>query len=487
MKSNLLRLVLLALSLVGAPLVVRAQTNQAQPPGQISYQGYLTDANGIPLATNTPQNYNILFNIYAAPTGGTPLWGEAQVVTVNQGFFTVLLGVGNTIPSSANFHTNDLTYLFATNGAQSRYIGITVGGLGTGEIVPRLRLLASPYALLAANAVNVTGSKSISSTNLGPDIGLWSVNGANVYRAGGAVGIGTASPNAPLQVVGTINSTTANNTDGYVSMQPGNTTQAGYFAIFKPGSVRMGYLGWDPANITLNLENGANFYVANGNVGIGASSPGFPLTFAQSLGDKISLWTSSGGNSYGFGIQAGLLQIHADAGADIAFGTGSSASMNENMRLNANGVLRLPGTFRNGSESGTSQGPNQPGLVVRRINSNNSANGQIVAVMGNMQLQRDGTAGGLKVVITAPSGGPVIAGTKVNQSGTVGGVMAMGYGGGVGTYTVCTDAEHICFIHLTLGDPYNVGGMTQVVLSRFGDNSNNSGAWVGTLNSTINQ
>ncbi len=486
MKSNLLRLVLLALSFAGAPLVVRAQTNQAQPPGQISYQGYLTDANGIPLATNTPQNFNVLFNIYSAPTGGTPLWGEAQVVTVNQGFFTVLLGVGNTIPSSATFHTNDLTYLFATNGAQSRYIGITVGGLGTGEIVPRLRLLASPYALLAANAVNVTGSKSISSTNLGPDIGLWSVNGANVYRAGGAVGIGTSTPNAPLQVVGNINSTTANNTDGYLSMSPGDTTHAGYLAIFKPGALRMGYLGWEPANITLQLENSASFNVANGNVGIGAPGAGYPLTFSQSLGDKISLWTSSGGNSYGFGIQSSLLQIHADVGADIAFGTGSSASMNENMRIYGGGGARLPGLFRNGSETGTSQGPNQSGLVVRRVNSNNSANGQIVAVMGNIQLQRDGTAGGLKVVISAFAGGPVITGTKVDQTGAVKGVLALGYSGGVGTYTICTDAEHICFLHLTLGDPYNTGGMTQVVISRFGD-ANNSPAWVGTLNSTQNQ
>ena len=340
--------------------------------------------------------------------------------------------------------------------------------------------------MLAANAVNVTGSKSISSTNLGPDIGLWSVNGANVFRAGGGVGIGTSTPNAPLQVVGTINSTTANNTDGYVSMVPGNTTQAGYLAVFKPGGQRMGYVGWDPANISLSLENGANFNVANGNVGIGNSSPGYPLTFAQTLGDKLVLYPASGGNSYGFGIQNALLQIHTDPTADIAFGTGSSASMTETMRIYGGGGARLPGLFRNGSETGTSQGPNIPGLVVRRVNSNNSANGQVVALMGNIQLQRDGTAGGLKVVITAFAGGPVIAGTKVDQTGAVKGVLALGYSGGVGTYTICTDAEHICFIHLTLGDPYNTSGMTQVVLSRFGD-ANNSAAWVGTLNSTQNQ
>ena len=54
-----------------------------------------------------------------------------------------------------------------------------------------------------------------------------------------------------------------------------------------------------------------------GNVGIGTTTPGFPLTFPNTLGDKISLWGQSD-NHYGFGIQAGTLQIHTDsAAADI--------------------------------------------------------------------------------------------------------------------------------------------------------------------------
>ena len=32
----------------------------------------------------------------------------------------------------------------------------------------------------------------------------------------------------------------------------------------------------------------------NGKVGIGNATPGFPLNFAASLGDKISLWGNSG-------------------------------------------------------------------------------------------------------------------------------------------------------------------------------------------------
>ena len=92
MKSSLVRLALIILAVAGTPPLARAQFNTAQPPGQISYQGYLTDVNGSPLASATPQNFNVIFNIYSNATTATPLWGESQVVTVSQGFFTVLLG-----------------------------------------------------------------------------------------------------------------------------------------------------------------------------------------------------------------------------------------------------------------------------------------------------------------------------------------------------------------------------------------------------------
>ncbi|MBC7851448.1 MAG: hypothetical protein H7Y31_17020 [Chitinophagaceae bacterium] len=76
--------------------------------------------------------------------------------------------------------------------------------------------------------------------------------------------------------------------------------------------------------------------------------------FAPSLGDKISLWSNST-NSYGFGIQGSLLQVHTDiAAADIAFGHGSSTSFNETMRITGAGNLGIgilapyaPLTFNN--------------------------------------------------------------------------------------------------------------------------------------------
>ncbi len=89
----------------------------------------------------------------------------------------------------------------------------------------------------------------------------------------------------------------------------------------------------------LHVE-GATFL--NGNVGIGVSTPAFPLSFGTAIGDKISLWSNST-NSYGFGIQSSLLQIHTDISAsDIAFGYGSSSSFTETMRMKGNGILQFP-------------------------------------------------------------------------------------------------------------------------------------------------
>ena len=69
------------------------------------------------------------------------------------------------------------------------------------------------------------------------------------------------------------------------------------------------------------------------NVGIGTTTPGFPLNFASTTGDKISLYGNNGSH-YGFGIQGGLLQIHSDAAAaNIAFGYGRSGAFTERARI----------------------------------------------------------------------------------------------------------------------------------------------------------
>ena len=71
-----------------------AAAQNANPPGLLSYQGFLADANGNPLAPSTPVNYTVIFRIFDTLTGGSTLWSEQQVATVDKGNFSVALGEG---------------------------------------------------------------------------------------------------------------------------------------------------------------------------------------------------------------------------------------------------------------------------------------------------------------------------------------------------------------------------------------------------------
>lgn len=79
----------------------------------------------------------------------------------------------------------------------------------------------------------------------------------------------------------------------------------------------------------------------NGFVGIGQPSPGFPLNFSTTYGDKISLWGNGGGH-FGFGVQGAVLQIHTSVNTDaIAFGWGLSSSFTEVMRVKSTGNVGI--------------------------------------------------------------------------------------------------------------------------------------------------
>lgn len=127
------------------------------------------------------------------------------------------------------------------------------------------------------------------------------------------------------------------------------------------------------------------------NVGIGTTTPGFPLSFSNDLGSKISLHGTSG-NHYGFGIQGGLFQMYSDAAAaNIAFGYGSSSSFTERMRLYNAGpeALLVQGriTLRNGTNPvNLAYGP---GIWLSK--ADNTAN---LGFMGTQNNQNIGFYGG---------------------------------------------------------------------------------------------
>ena len=129
------RLLLLGLLLLADTGIVLAQGI----PQSMSYQGYVTDLTGTPVADG---NYNFTFTLWTSDVAGASVWTENHTnVLVSKGLFTVQLGRGN--PSMP------LTIAFD----QQLYLGIRIGA--DPELTPRVRLATSAYTFRAKMAENV--------------------------------------------------------------------------------------------------------------------------------------------------------------------------------------------------------------------------------------------------------------------------------------------------------------------------------------------
>ena len=276
-----------------------------------TYQGQLK-LNGVSL--NDPADF--VFKLYGAASGGNQI-GPSQTlpgVPLARGLFTVKLDFG-----AAAFP------------GDARWLDIQVrhpaGGGAYQQLTPRQELTPATYALglnlpfSGTTASPSTPAFQVSNTTAAGIMGI-SQNGTGVVGQsttengvyGGSAATGWAG------VIG-VNTSTGDGVWGasaHAKAVHGTTTDgwAGYF-------------------------EGRGYF--SGNVGIGTTSPGFPLSFASQDGDKIGFYGQSG-NHYGFGVQPYLLQIMTDApGADVGFGWGQSSAFTETARLTGTGNLRVQG------------------------------------------------------------------------------------------------------------------------------------------------
>ena len=245
-------------------IVAFASLAQAAVPRLINYQGTVTGPTG-PI----DGNYSLSFAIYADSIGGTALWTESHAtVPVTFGLFNVILGRFTSLPDD----------LFS---AVPRWMGVTIGT--DPEIAPRMRMTAVPWAMRAAIA-----ESSLVSV---PD-GDWAYSGANIYRATGNVGVGTATPAQLLDVRSDVD-------DAYVNVSGRGDGLSGlmlakgaaYFRYDEAApEVRLwnAVTGGNAGDIAFGTNNLERMRIkADGSIGIGTSDPQYPIDIRTTSGNAV--------------------------------------------------------------------------------------------------------------------------------------------------------------------------------------------------------
>jgi hypothetical protein len=327
---------------VGMDTQVRAIDLAKTVPGQLNYQGHLTDASDSSMVTATLE---MTFRLFDAETKGAELWSETHtMVAVSEGLFQVLLGSQTAFPAelfdgsplwlqtevgtevlvprkplvSVAFsqrseeadhaaqavsaedaqqldghtltdldarwvNTEDLYHLQASDGdpADAVYVD-SDGKVGVGTTIPLTELDVNGSVNAAAyfgDGSNLTG---IAGT---PDDD-WTVSGDDVYRETGNVGIGTTSPTRSLDVNGAVNAAT----------------------YYGDGSNLTGISGTTDNDWTIS---GDDVYHETGNVGIGTTSPAIRLDVDGEI-NSDSLYKLRGETIL---AAEGLGNLHIGAGA----------------------------------------------------------------------------------------------------------------------------------------------------------------------------
>ncbi|MFH2048621.1 MAG: hypothetical protein ABIJ12_04160 [bacterium] len=153
---NIIKIIHLSLLILFLCLTNASGTNL------ISYQGKLTNADGLPVPDN---NYTVTFTITSDISGTHSVWSETAVVSTGDGLFNHYLGSVTNLPSSLFVEYDSL------------YLKVTVNGE---SVTPPSRLATVPSAIVASN-LKITNDTGLvlaqTSTGIGAIFQLFDTTG----------------------------------------------------------------------------------------------------------------------------------------------------------------------------------------------------------------------------------------------------------------------------------------------------------------------
>ncbi|HZR24144.1 MAG TPA: hypothetical protein VFA59_11185 [Vicinamibacterales bacterium] len=373
--------------LVGVLCLASATSVAAQPPPptSTSFSRVIRFVGALPRSTGASSpTETITFAIYAEETGGTPLWQETQTVSVDgTGEYSALLG--STIPEGLPLE------LFSTK--EARWLAVHVERPGEADR-PRVLIASVPYALRAVDA-DTLGGRPASAYLLAPTgagattstatagstrrtggasspfttstagtpgyLGLF-VDSANlgnsvVAQSGPRIGIGTASPADYLHIA--FNDPFGAFTGLAVQNLSSNLNAASGMLFYDQNGLLGQFQGFNNTSHVYAINNIAKngssqydgsfnflignssklFVAANGNVGIGTTTPDAVLRVAGNSSATAVYATSPGGGRHGIRADApagtaalvalnnpAFIDIFANAAA-VTYGGGSASGI----------------------------------------------------------------------------------------------------------------------------------------------------------------
>jgi hypothetical protein len=367
----------------------------AATPSTLNFQARLLNNGGSIVADGT---YSVDFNLYNVSSGGTTQWTETQSVQVKAGYLSVYLGKVTPFPGTIDW-------------GQEQWLTMNVNG--DGEMSPRLKLTAVPYAFRSGQADRLTdGSSSLTSSDLLQKAPL-SIQSLNAAVAG--LRLNQTGSGGLLQLQGggsdvfTVSKTGVGWLAGLLdidgsSVDVGTSSLAGNL-ILNDGSSNTGTLQ------TLALGSNRTYQLpdADGVVCLTTTCPGAANGFVQNGNSFSGLATLGTNDNFALGFETfgttkmtilpgGNVGIgEANPGALFSVGSGSPFQVNNSGNVTGVGLNNGSGGITNAG-SITGVGTNltaSAGLTIATTGSNNLVlnSGSGLVTLGATTLQTSDNLG----------------------------------------------------------------------------------------------